>query len=33
MVVKNPRGTAYFRLLGLNFPFAGKTGTAQSGSG
>jgi penicillin-binding protein 2 len=33
MVVKNPRGTAHFRLLGLQFPIAGKTGTAQSGSG
>jgi penicillin-binding protein 2 len=31
MVVKNPRGTAYFRMLGLDLPFAGKTGTAQSG--
>ena len=33
MVVANPRGTAYYRMLGLNFPLAGKTGTAQSGSG
>ena len=32
MVVKNPRGTAYYRLLGLDLPYAGKTGTAQSGS-
>jgi penicillin-binding protein 2 len=32
MVVKDPRGTAYYRLLGLNFPIAGKTGTAQSGT-
>ncbi len=31
MVVKNPLGTAYYRMLGLNLPFAGKTGTAQSG--
>ncbi len=31
MVVKDPRGTAYLRMLGLNLPFAGKTGTAQSG--
>ncbi len=33
MVVGDPRGTAYYRMLGLNFPIAGKTGTAQSGSG
>ncbi len=33
MVVSNQRGTAYYRMLGLNFPIAGKTGTAQSGSG
>ena len=32
MVVKDPLGTAYYRMLGLNFPIAGKTGTAQSGS-
>jgi penicillin-binding protein 2 len=32
MVVKDPRGTAYYRMLGLNFPIAGKTGTAQSGT-
>jgi len=32
-VVKNPRGTAYFRLRGLQIPVAGKTGTAESGSG
>jgi penicillin-binding protein 2 len=31
MVVKDPRGTAYYRLLGLDLPYAGKTGTAQSG--
>jgi penicillin-binding protein 2 len=31
-VVKDPRGTAYFRLRGLNIPVAGKTGTAESGS-
>ncbi len=33
MVVSDSRGTAYYRMLGLNFPIAGKTGTAQSGSG
>jgi cell division protein FtsI/penicillin-binding protein 2 len=33
MVVNNPLGTAHYRMLGLNFPIAGKTGTAQSGSG
>jgi penicillin-binding protein 2 len=33
MVIDNPRGTAHYRLLGLSFPVAGKTGTAQSGSG
>ncbi len=32
-VVKNPRGTANFRLRGLQIPVAGKTGTAESGSG
>jgi len=32
-VVKNPAGTAYFRLRGLQIPVAGKTGTAESGSG
>ena len=32
-VVENPRGTAYFRLSTLNIPMAGKTGTAESGSG
>jgi len=32
-VVKNPRGTAQFRLRGLDIPVAGKTGTAESGSG
>ncbi len=32
-VVKDPRGTAYFRLRGLQIPVAGKTGTAESGSG
>ena len=31
-VVKNPRGTANFRLRGLDIPVAGKTGTAESGS-
>ena len=33
MVVKNPSGTAYYRLLGLDLPYAGKTGTAQVGEG
>jgi penicillin-binding protein 2 len=32
-VVKDPRGTAYFRMRGLPIPIAGKTGTAESGSG
>jgi penicillin-binding protein 2 len=32
-VVANERGTAYFRFRGLSLYFAGKTGTAQSGSG
>jgi penicillin-binding protein 2 len=32
-VVKDPKGTAYFRMRGLSFPVAGKTGTAESGSG
>jgi penicillin-binding protein 2 len=32
-VVHNPRGTANFRLRGLRIPVAGKTGTAESGSG
>ena len=35
MVVKNPPplpGTAYYSFLGFDIPFAGKTGTAQSGS-
>jgi penicillin-binding protein 2 len=32
-VVDNPRGTANFRLRGLSIPVAGKTGTAESGSG
>jgi penicillin-binding protein 2 len=31
-VVDNPRGTANFRLRGMDFPAAGKTGTAESGS-
>lgn len=31
-VVKDPRGTAYFRMRGLAIPVAGKTGTAESGS-
>jgi len=32
-VVKDSRGTANFRLRGLLIPVAGKTGTAESGSG
>jgi penicillin-binding protein 2 len=32
-VVSNERGTANFRLRGLGIPVAGKTGTAESGSG
>jgi penicillin-binding protein 2 len=32
-VVSNERGTANFRLRGLQIPVAGKTGTAESGSG
>jgi penicillin-binding protein 2 len=32
-VAKDPLGTAYFRLRGLSIPVAGKTGTAESGSG
>ncbi|HEY6074016.1 MAG TPA: penicillin-binding transpeptidase domain-containing protein, partial [Anaerolineales bacterium] len=32
-VVKDPRGTANFRLRGLTIPVAGKTGTAESGNG
>jgi len=32
-VVENPRGTAHFRLRGMSIPVAGKTGTAESGSG
>jgi penicillin-binding protein 2 len=31
-VVKDPRGTATFRMRGLQIPIAGKTGTAESGS-
>jgi penicillin-binding protein 2 len=30
-VVKDPLGTAYFRMRGLQIPVAGKTGTAESG--
>jgi len=33
MVVNDPRGTANFRLRGIQVPVAGKTGTAESGSG
>ncbi len=32
-VVSNPRGTANYRIRGLAIPVAGKTGTAESGSG
>lgn len=32
-VVQNTLGTAHFALRGLNIPVAGKTGTAESGSG
>jgi penicillin-binding protein 2 len=32
-VVEDPRGTANYRLRGLSIPVAGKTGTAESGSG
>jgi penicillin-binding protein 2 len=32
-VVENPRGTAWHRFRGLQIPIAGKTGTAESGSG
>lgn len=32
-VVSDPDGTANFRLRGLQIPVAGKTGTAESGSG
>jgi penicillin-binding protein 2 len=32
-VVQDSRGTANFRLRGLTIPVAGKTGTAESGSG
>jgi penicillin-binding protein 2 len=32
-VVADERGTANFRLRGMRFPVAGKTGTAESGSG
>jgi penicillin-binding protein 2 len=31
-VVKDPRGTATFRMRGLQIPIAGKTGTAESGT-
>ncbi len=33
MVTQNPRGTARFNLRGLQFDVAGKTGSAESGSG
>ena len=32
-VAQNPRGTARYPLRGLDIPVAGKTGTAESGSG
>jgi penicillin-binding protein 2 len=32
-VVRDSRGTANFRMRGLSIPVAGKTGTAESGSG
>ena len=32
-VIRDTRGTANFRLRGLSIPVAGKTGTAESGSG
>lgn len=32
-VVSDPRGTANFRMRGMSIPVAGKTGTAESGSG
>jgi penicillin-binding protein 2 len=32
-VIEDSRGTAHFRLRGLRIPAAGKTGTAESGSG
>ncbi len=32
-VTSNPLGTAYYRMLGLAIPVAGKTGTAQTGTG
>ena len=32
-VVRDSRGTANFRIRGLSIPVAGKTGTAESGSG
>jgi len=32
-VIHDPRGTAYYRFIGLNFAVYGKTGTAESGNG
>jgi penicillin-binding protein 2 len=29
-VISDPRGTGWYRLLGMNFQLAGKTGTAQT---